>query len=285
MNAPLSYYLAVAFFYFVDIIQKVTSSQKITWDYIFVRSIFTTAITFLITILWKGMHSIPDPKIIAELMMDSAICTLGLFFYIKSINSLKFSNVGSLSIIGIVIQQIYFYLFGHNPIRAIDILACFLMSFGSIIQISNLKFQKGAFYVFCSSFFWTVGYISLSKTLQKTDYFWSVPFMELTVLTLSGIVILLVGNRGEKSMRTYKNNIGPFIILGLLIYISSLCNNYSFKHNSLSTISFLQLSIMPITFILSLKIFKEKPKMVELISFVFSVIGFTLFVFKQYIPF
>lgn len=244
------------------------------------RSLYTTLITFLITILWKGHFTIPQTHMLVKLMLDSTICSFGLFFYIKSVNTLNFSNVGSLSIIGIVIQQAYYYFIKNNPIHHLDILACFLMSLGSIIQLFNLKLQKGVFYVFCSCFFWTIGYISLSETLQKIEYYWSVPFMELTVLLISGIATLINRKNDEPLFKKYKRNIGSFILLAILLYISSLFNNYSFKYNSLNTLSFLQLSMMPIVFIISFKIFREKLKLVELIAFLASIIGFALFVLK-----
>lgn len=282
MSEIISYYLAVIFFYIVDVIQKITSTNKITWQYIFVRSIYTTIITFIITILWKGLNTIPTLSLILELMFDSAVCCLGLYFYIKAINNLNFSNVGSLSIIGIVIQQLYYYIFTTNKLDLIDIPAFMLMSLGTVIQVLNLKFQKGVFFVLYASFFWTIGYILLSRTLQKTDFYWSVPFMELTVLIISAIATYTSKTKEDFFFSNYHKNISYFLLLGFLMFFSSLFNNYSYKHNTINTISFLQLSLMPITFIVSLKLFKEKIKLIELVSFISAVIGFCLFAFKQY---
>lgn len=281
LNPVFAYYLAAGLFYLVDLIQKVTSEQRLTWHYIFIRSIYTTFITFLATICWKGFSSFPPADILAELMLDSAICTLGLFFYLKSLKELNFSNVGSLSIIGIVLQQLYYYLIKQNPVNKADILACILMSTGCIVQLNKFRFQRGVLYTFCSALAWTAGYIALADTLQKTTFYWSVPIMELTVLLISGLATLVSVTSEKPVFGIYKKKVGYFLLLGIFLYASSLFNNYSFKYNSLNTISFLQLFFMPVSFMMSVLIFKEKPKRVELVSFISSVLGFGILVLNH----
>lgn len=278
MWAILSFYAATAFFYLVDLIQKVTSARLITWDYIFVRSLYTTLLTFLITLLWKGLGSMPPARWILEMMLASVVCCWGLYFYIKSINSLHFSNVGALSIFGTVLQQLYAYAFTDSAVYTHDIIACALMSVGSIVQLTRTNLQKGTLYVLGCIFFWTTGYLLLSKTLQKTELYWSVPFMELTVLLVSGCFVALSGKQSHSFLRHHKRYVPVFILLALLIYIASFCNNYSFKFNSFHRISMLQLSLMPVAFFLSMKLFHEKLQPMEWISFLSSVAGFALYV-------
>lgn len=277
MLSVIAFYGAVSFFYLADALQKTTSSTTSTWPYILVRSFFTTITSFAITICWQGLESFPTSIVTIKIMRDSVICAFGLFFFLRSLKELNFSNVGSLSIIGVVIQQGYYFLFQQRPLTVIDLVASILMSLGLILQGRDRNFSKGALFVLASTIFWTVGYISLSETLQVTNFYWSVPIMELTILLTS---LLAVPFSDGIKLVSLPKNISWYSLLGIavLIYISSLLNNYSYKHNSIQTISILQLSMMPITYVTSLRLFREKPTWKELISFLAAIIGFTIYI-------
>ena len=69
-----------------------------------------------------------------------------------------------------------------------------------------------------------------------------------------------------------------YCLLGLIIYAGSLASNYSYQKNGLLEISYMQLSMIPILFILSMKLFQEKLKAVEMISFFTGLFGFLLYI-------
>ena len=281
-----SFYIAALFFYFADVLQKTTSKGAITWKYLFVRSCYTSVISIVLTSLLFGINTLPSVSIILQMAFCSVCCGMGLFFYIKSINALKFSYVGSLTIVGNVIQQLTGILLFGEKYSAYDFVAYTLMSFGCLYQLLFTKTLKGAKFVLLSTVFWTGGYILLSRVLQQTTIYWSVPIMEVTIMIMGYLLMKLTPsavnttNAQNPPLRSIKPTI--FIVIGLLTYFGSLLNNNSFKNIPISTISILQLSIMPLAYLASLKIFKEKPSKVELISFITGFIGFALFVYMHY---
>ena len=280
-----TFYLAALFFYITDVLQKTSSKGSITWQYLFKRSCFTSVIAIALTILFFGIKRFPSFLVVLQISFCSILCGLGLFFYIKSINALKFSNVGSLTIVGNVIQQLTGILLFGEKYTASDFVAYGFMSFGCVYQLLFTKTLKGARFVLLSTIFWTGGYILLSRVLQQTTIYWSVPIMEVTIMIMGYILMKLTPlainttNTHNQHLRAVNPTI--FIVIGLLTYFGSLLNNNAFKNIPISTISILQLSIMPFAYLFSLKLFKEKPDKVELISFITGFIGFALFVYMH----
>ena len=101
-----SFYGSAIVFYIADALQKRTSIETVTWNYLGIRSLYTTIFSAVVTLAIFGIKDFPSTPIFLELMGCSILCGFGLFFYIKAINCLNFSNVGSLYIIGNVIQHI-----------------------------------------------------------------------------------------------------------------------------------------------------------------------------------
>jgi len=277
-----SFYLAALFFYFSDVLQKATSSGAITWKYLFIRSCYTAAIALLLNTILFGLKTIPSINIILLTASCSVCCGLGLFFYIRSINTLQFSNVGSLTIVGNVIQQLIGIFLLGEKYNKYNFIAYALMSFGCVYQLINGKTLKGTKYVLLSTVFWTVGYIMLSRVLQKSTIYWSVPIMEITIMIM-GYLCIKFYSITKAATDKQAITVRPifFILIALLNYFGSFLNNNSFKNIPLSTISFLQLSLMPLFYVVSLKIFKEKPNKVELISFITGFAGFALFIINN----
>ena len=187
--AYLSFYLASIFFYTSDVLQKTSSKAAITWPYLFIRSCYSSVISVAFTILFFGVSSLPSFSIISQLSFCSIWCGFGLFFYVKSINTLQFSNVGSLTIVGNVLQQLSGILLFKEKFTAIDFVAYAFMSFGCILQLLFSKTFKGAKYVLLSTLFWTSGYIMLSRVLKQTTVYWSVPIIEITIMAMGFIMV------------------------------------------------------------------------------------------------
>jgi len=277
MNGINSFYLGAMFFFLVDVLQKITSQQQHTWKYIFVRSIFTASFSLVLTIIVFGFEAFPAWSSLWSIVGACMICTLGLYFYIKSVHALKFSNVGALSIVGNVFQQIVGYVILKEAFQVSDIFSMALMSFGCILQILLANDFKGARYVVASSLCWNLGYILLSRVMQDTAVAWTVPIMECSVLFTSGIMILFQKKAQSQSFQVNKQY--PYLMLiAVLVFFGSYLNNHTYKHLPVSTISILQLSLMPIGFLLSMKIFRERPNKVEWISFVTGFLGFAWYV-------
>jgi drug/metabolite transporter (DMT)-like permease len=239
-----------------------------------VRSFYTFPLSLLASGFITGFSDIPDSITFYKLVGASAVCSIGLFFYIKAINQAKFSNVGSLSIVGNVFQWLIGWIFFSESISLLDLPAMFLMFGGTLIQLFNARLNKGAFYVLACSFFWVCGFSMLSVALKNTNIYWSIPIMEGSILGLS---ILVSSFEKKDTLIQKKSNPYFFLWLSLIavfIYSGSVLNHFAYKLIPLSTISMLQLSLIPIGFIFSLKIFNEKPSKLEWISFFLGLCGF-----------
>jgi len=281
--AVLSFYLNAGLFYFADLLQKITSEKRWTWGYLTLRTVYTFGIALLVTIFYAGFHTFPDTATAFQLAGCSLICGGGLFFYIRAVNQLKFSNAGSLYIIGNVLQTVIGILFLKEPFYPAHVPALLLMSAGCIYQMFTGSSFKGALSVLLSSLCWTVGYILLSFPLKRSNVFWSIPIMEGTILLVCLLVIWKNRKEHHQDMRSIVGNTSPkrFMAIGLLVTAGSYFNHLSFRDIPVSVISILQLSVMPITLLLSLKIFREKLTKVEWISFAAGFSGFAIYVLSR----
>lgn len=277
MNGIYSFYLGACLFFIVDLLQKITSRNQHTWNYIFHRSIFSTSVSIMLAFVFFGSDTIPSSDKMGAIMGACVVCTLGLYFYIKAVNSLHFANVGALSIVGNVFQLAIGYWLFHEIFLWGDAISMALMSVGCVTQISFSKNKRGALYVLASTFFWTIGYVMLSRFMQNTSAGWTVPIMEATVLLTSCMILLFQRKSLSMEPTKAKHNL-ILIAIGLLIFFASFMNNLAFQQVPVSVISILQLSLMPIGYILSLRIFRERPSKIELFSFLTGFFGFGLYV-------
>jgi drug/metabolite transporter (DMT)-like permease len=272
-------------FYIADALQKKTSCNRNTWEYIKVRSCYTFPFALIASGFITDFSDFPDWQTISKLAGASVVCALGLYFYIKAVNHIQFSNVVSLSIVGNVFQWLIGWLIFSEKISWLDLPAMILMFSGCLIQLFNAKLSKGAFYVLACSFFWVTGYSLLSNYLQDTNVFWSIPIMEGTIL----IVGLISARLEKKSLPTQTHSgIRFHLLLGLVslfIYGGSVLNHFAYQTIPLSTISLLQLSLIPLGFLLSLKLFREKASKTEWFSFLLGLVGFAylLFIRSHYV--
>lgn len=279
----LFFYLNAGLFYVADIMQKITSEKRWTWSYLTIRTTFTFCIAFLVTAFYTGFQTFPNYSTAFQLIGCSVICGGGLFFYIRAVKHLKFSNAGSLYIIGNVIQALTGIIFLNEPFRLIDIPAFLLMSSGCIFQIFTGTSFKGAVSVLLSSLCWTFGYILLSFPLKHANVFWSIPIMEGTILIICLCVIWWNRKKHRMDVHGISLTANPlrFIVIGLLVTAGSYFNHLSFREIPVSVISILQLSVLPITLLLSLSIFREKLTKFEWISFAAGFAGFALYVLSR----
>ncbi len=272
----LTFYVGALLFYFADVLQKLTSNQNNTWGYLFHRSIYTTVIAVVASIIIAGFQNFPDALTVFKIISVSFCCCLGLYFYIKAINSNKFSNVGALSIVGTVFQMLIGFIVFQEPFRIVFIPILLLMSVGNLIQIVTLKNAMGVFNIILSVFFWTIGYTALSRVLQNMNVIWSVPLMELAILMLSGVMVFIKKEQWRNIQSANQLFKIKMVLVAIFIFLGSYLNNIAFQQIPVSVISLLQLSIMPISYLLSLKLFREKPSTIELISFITGFVGFRI---------
>jgi drug/metabolite transporter (DMT)-like permease len=108
--------------------------------------------------------------------------------------------------------------------------------------------------------------------------------MEVTILLMSLLVLVLYKqNVALSNFRLWPvdKNISLFLTIALFIYGASLLNNYAFQQLPLTTINMFQLSMMPIGYLLSMRLFRERPTTIEIISFCTGFVGFALFIYAH----
>lgn len=266
-------YGAAVVFYVADALQKKTSFKINTWSYLKVRSFYTFPLALIVSGFITRFSDFPDWLSLGKLVGASVICALGLFYYIKAVNHIHFSNVGSLSVVGNVFQWLLGWICLHESISWLDLPAMLLMFSGSMIQLFNTKLSKGAFYVLMCSFWWVCGFSLLSVVLKQVNIYWSIPIMEGTVLGLS-----LWASRFDKKAQSPQPNKLQFhlwlVLIAAFIYGGSILNHFAYLKIPVSTISLLQLSLMPLGYLLSLKLFREKASTIEWVSFLLGLAGF-----------
>jgi len=279
----LYFYAGAFFFYFADILQKKTSTNRWTWGYLTIRSAYTFVIALAGAFFVAGVDKFPDNVSLISIIGCSVLCGGGLFFYIKAVNLLHFSNAGSLYIVGNVVQHLIGITLLNESFRQLDIPALLLMSFGCIYQLFSSKNHKGAAAVLISTLCWSVGYTLLSFPLKNSNVYWSVPIMEATILIICFLITILSKEKHIADLTVLKDKrlIPSFLLIGVLISLASYFNNVTYGNIPVSVISILQLSLFPLTFILSMKIFREKLSKIEWISFATGFIGFSMYVLSR----
>lgn len=281
MSNYLIFYGAALLYYLADALQKITSREQHGWGFVFYRSLYTSFFATIACFIFSGMDHFPERTKVLEIMGVAVCCGMGFYFYIQAVNATRFSNVGSLSIAGTVFQILIGCLLFKEPFHWNLIPVMLLMSAGNIIQLFFIRESKGATMVLLSVFFWTVGYAALSRVLQETDVLWSVSLMETSILILSGLIVLIKKLKWRMASAHRPVFQLQMVLIGVFIFSASYLNHLCFQQIPISVISFLQLSMLPLSYLLSLKIFKEKPTLVEWISFFSGLIGFAWYVWLK----
>ncbi len=280
INPVYYFYIGASLFYIVDVLQKITSSKVNTYEYLMIRSLYTCIVSLLGTVLFSGIASAPSFNIICQIVGCSLLTYGGIYFYIKAIHSLHFSNANSIYIVGNILQQLTGIFLFNEKFHLWMIPSWLLMSFGCFYQMAFTKWSKGALYVLLSSLFWTAGYSLLSIVLKNGFEMWSVAIMESTTLLVS-ILLFLILKRNKTVTPADKPARRSFLFLSIIafsLFAASYFNHLSFRYNPISFISLMQLSMMPLSFLLNRHIFKETPTRIEWISLFTGIAGFAIFI-------
>jgi drug/metabolite transporter (DMT)-like permease len=282
MWGVLAFYTTSALFYISDVVQKKTSENRNGWTFIFFRSIFTFLVTTIIALFFNEPLSELSLPSILQMMASCLICMLGLYFYLRSVKVNRFANVGALSLVGNPIQWLLGWIIFNEEVVFWDIPIMLLLSFGSILQLSVKTSFEGAKWVVLSSLSWTIGYAWLSNVIDHFPLAWSVAVMEGVLVLGSGVIVMWKGDLKKRDWVIDRAWSLRMMLLGVVIFLASYCNHFSYRENDLSWVSILQLTTFPIYYLLSLRIFKEKPDTREWITFMTAFLGLLGVVLKAY---
>lgn len=276
--SPIVYYSSIFIFYIVDLLIKKTSANLSEWKYIFQRSIYSAFFSVILALLINQFYPLPTISILLQLAACSFICGFGFLFYIKALKILNFSNIGALGVMATINQQLMaVFIIGEKNSPSYWFAFC-LMLVAFFIQAKKTTKLKGLLWILLSSIFWPLGYVLLSIVLKHTQVFWSIPVMEITLLIISFIGLIFSKNKIESIIIHKKDNI-YFIIIAILTIGGSLLNNLSFKEIKISNLGIFQLSLVPLYYFISMKLFNEKPTKTEVISLLLSLCGLFVFYF------
>ena len=277
--SPLVYYSSIFIFYIVDVLIKKTSVNLSEWKYIFKRSSYSAFFSVILAFFINQFYPLPTINILMQLAACSFICGFGFLFYIKALKCLNFSNIGALGVMATINQQLMaVFIIGEKNSPSYWLAFC-LMLVAFIIQAKKTTKVKGLLWVLLSSVFWPLGYVLLSIVLKHTQVFWSIPVMEITLLVISFVALLFSKSKIDTTIFLKKDNI-YFILIACLTIGGSFLNNLSFKEIKISSLGIFQLSLVPLYYFISMKLFNEKPTKTEGISLLLSLCGLFVFYFS-----
>jgi EamA domain-containing membrane protein RarD len=129
---------------------------------------------------------------------------------------------------------------------------------------------------------WSIGYAWLSNVIDDFPLAWSVAVMEGVLVVGSGVIVACQGGLSRRDWVIDRAWSIRMIILGLVIFLASYCNHYSYRVNNLSWLSILQLTSFPLYYFISLRIFKESPNTREWVTFITGFLGLLGVMLKAY---
>lgn len=282
MWGVLAFYTTSALFYWSDIFQKKTSENHNGWSFIFYRSLFTFGVTLIIALGFGESLNGLDVIDYAHITGSCVVCMFGLYFYLRSIKVNRFANVGALSLVGNPMQWLIGWLVFHEHVVFWDIPIMMLLASGSVIQMLSKSSFDGAKWVLLSSLSWSVGYAWLSHVINEFPLALSVAWMEGVLVVASAFIILLDGGFKRHKIEINVSWSGRMIFLGVVVFLASYCNHFSYRENDLSLLSLLHLTTFPLYYFLSLRIFRDKPNRKEWVTFITGLLGLLGMAFKAF---
>lgn len=268
----------LAYFLFLgaDILTRKYSIQKDSLVFIWNRALITSLLASIWLIASGEFRNIPDLDILFKLIGSSLIVSLGIIGFVEANKHISLSNLISIHLVGIVLQQFAAVFLLHEP-------ATMLLITSGIISLAGLGFHAsiprnviGLFWAIVSSFGWTVGYTVLSIPLKESNAIWGNLIVELTILLVS-IVMLVSKNQKFEILFTQKEFKKPLVIIGVITSLGAILVNYNYQKFLVSHIAMLGIWLYPITIILSRNIFGEKLTIKEWMGNLLILLGAILF--------
>ncbi len=243
-----------------------------SFHFIFYRTTLTLFFSSLWIIVSGAYQFVPNPSIVIQIIGASLVTSLGIIGFIEANKHLAFSNILSINIIGIVLQQLIAALLLHeNPSNKL------LLSFGiSIIGLAIHgglpKNKKGIEWALLSSLGWAIGYPLLSIPLKQCNPAWGAMLIEATILALSLLLIFWFGKEKRIVFNSHNYSYKLFAI-GIFTSIGAILISYNYQQFKVGQIALLNVWFYPITMVLSRIIFKENISKKEWLGNAIIVLG------------
>jgi drug/metabolite transporter (DMT)-like permease len=268
--------LAVNTSYFLaDLFIKLGSVNHSVGRLIYIRSVLTVALASAWLVLSGELTYFPSYDSLAILLFCSVLCTFGLFYYVKALQSLHFVNVSVIGICGAFIHHGLGIILNNESVNNWFYVAASFSVLGIIIQWRKTENHKGLIDALISAIFWGFGYALLSIPLAKTSAIWATWIMEFTILILSAFYLIVKDHRFSLLSPPLKDlkilGIATFTILG------SVLINISYQRFSLNVLGFMQLAFFPYALLAGFFLFKEKLNKWEWAGNILVVLGLILY--------
>ena len=259
-------------FFITDVFVRQKSVHTNSIHFVFYRTTLTLFFSSLWIIVSGAYQFVPNPSIVIQIIGASLLTSLGIIGFIEANKHLAFSNILSINIIGIVLQQLIAALLLHeNPSNKL------LLSFGiSIIGLAIHgglpKNKKGIEWALLSSLGWAIGYPLLSIPLKQCNPAWGAMLIEATILALS--LLLIFGFGKEKRIVFNSHNYSyKLFAIGIFTSIGAILISYNYQQFKVGQIALLNVWFYPITMVLSRIIFKENISKKEWLGNAIIVLG------------
>lgn len=280
MATPILFILSLAYIcYFInDSLIKFCAPKLDTLYLIRRRTYFTVFFSFVWLVISGGWSIPPSPVIFIQVVALAAICSIGLFFFVKANQHLSFPNVIVINLIGLVTQQFIAYGFLREELKSSFPISMLLIVIGVVTLASKPAFKKGVLYAFLSTFFWSMGYALLSIPLKATSVVW-------TTLIIETVILLLVLFGSKHLIQSEEKNIIPrksnwlFPAMGLLTVCGSILFNYAYQHYLVSQVSLMYMLFYPLSILVSRLYFREGLSLREWLGNLLILLGITYFQF------
>ena len=256
MNAIAFSLLVNTAYFLADIFIKMGSNNQSAAKLIYIRSIYTVALAGIWLMLSGELWLFPDLTNFIWLLACSILCGIGLYFYVKALQSIHFINV---SVIGIMGAFIHYMLgvFLYNEISNIWFYVAALIScFGIIIQWRRNTTNTGLLDALISSVCWGFGYALLSIPLAATSAIWGTFIMETTILLMAALLLII--QVPSYSLLKPKLNQWKIIAVAFFTILGSVLVNISYQKFALNILGFMQLAFFPYSIIAGYLLFKER---------------------------
>jgi drug/metabolite transporter (DMT)-like permease len=268
--------LAVNTSYFLaDLFIKLGSGNHSAGRLIYIRSVLTVALASLWLVSSGELNNLPNFNSIGLLLFCSVLCALGLFYYVKAIQTLHFVNVAVIGICGAFIHYGLGIVLNHEQVNNWFFISAFLSILGILIQWRKTVNHKGLFDALISAVCWGFGYALLSIPLANTSAIWGTWIMEFTILILSAFYLIL----NDHTFSLLRPPVKDLKIIAIAIFtiLGSVLVNISYQKFSLNVLGFMQLAFFPYSLLAGYFLFKEKLNKWEWIGNTMVILGLAVY--------
>ncbi|MES2425919.1 MAG: DMT family transporter [Bacteroidota bacterium] len=205
----------------------------------FIRSVITCVLFIALFLVFENSTIIHTGNLydILTAILISCVSYGGLYFYVKSLKYEQASVMAPVttiltSLLALIISIVFFH-----EILTLKIGCCLLTAFIGVVlcfkpnhkSVDKVKLNKGLALSICASLLWAISYTFFKTPVDKLGVIRFSLILELTILIIN-LTILAVGKyRMAIFSIKWDQPTLCLIIIGVLIFLGTMLNSYSYK--------------------------------------------------------